>query len=123
MDKYDELLKEINREKRIKADTKAFWEFERWNKEQLRKMELQMEPPLQINIIKSGLEFQRELMREKMGLSDTEGLTLTKENMEKLISDLTEATQIKGKVLSNGIIYKDFIHFSGYLINKYFTKE
>lgn len=122
MDEYDVLLYEINREKK-RREEKKFWKGKEWTEEQIKKLEGQMKPPLQINHIESGYELQRKLMREKMGLSDTEGLTLTKENMKKLISELTESTNIFGKIFSKGVFYEDFIHFSSYLINKYFTKE
>ena len=118
MDEYDELLKEINRE----AANKKFWEGEKWTKEQIRKMEAQDKARLKINKIKSAQEIQAEHMREEMGLTDTEGLILTGENMKKLISDLARARPIKGGVLLDGVFYEDFSHFSSALIKKYFTK-
>lgn len=123
MDEYDLLLYEISREKRAK-ELKKFWRGKKWNKKQRKLLEEQGKPPLQINKIKSGQELQREHMREEMGLSDTEGLTLTKENMNKLFLEFAEAKPFPfGIVLANGVIYDNFSHFSSYLINKYFTKE
>lgn len=89
MDEYDELLKELNREKNIKSDQ----------------------------------EIQREQIRRSMTLSDTEGLTLTEENMQKLFSDLNNCRPKNGGIVLNGIFYEDFSHFASALIKKYFTKE
>jgi len=123
MDEYDALLYEINREKKAK-ELKKFFRGKKWNKKQRKELEKQGKPPLELNQIKSCQEVQRELMREQMGLSDTEGLTLTKENMENLISELVLARPVfSGKILSNGVVYEDFSHFASALINKYFTKE
>jgi len=119
MDEYDELLKQINNE----TKEKKFWEGKKWTKEQIRKMEAQDKARLEINKIKSAQEIQAEHIREEMGLTDTEGLTLTAENMLKLIDDLAEARPIKGGVLLDGVFYEDFSHFSSALIKKYFTKE
>ena len=122
MDEYDELLKEINRENRARSDY-DFLKGKKWTKEQIRKMEAQDKARLEINKIKSAQEIQAEHIREEMGLTDTEGLTLTAENMLKLIDDLAEARPIKGGVLLDGVFYEDFSHFSSALIKKYFTKE
>ena len=123
MDEYNLLLYEISREKRAK-ELKKFFRGKKWNKKQRGEMERQNKPPLQINKIKSGQELQRKHMREEMGLSDTEGLTLTKENMNKLFLEFAEVKPFPfGIVLANGVIYDNFSHFSSYLINKYFTKE
>lgn len=119
MDEYDVLLKELNRE----AAEKKFWQDKKWTKEQIRKMELQNKARLELNQIKSGQEIQQEQMRRQMGLTDTEGMTLTAENMKKLISDLARAKPIKGGIFLDDVFYEDFSHFSGALINKYFTKE
>lgn len=119
MDEYDELLKELNRE----AAEKKFWQGKKWTEEQIKKMVAQNKPPLEINKIKSAQETQRDQIREEMGLTDTEGLTLTAKNMEKLISDLARAKPIKGGILLDDVFYKDFGHFSSALIKKYFTKE
>lgn len=122
MDEYDELLKEINREERARKE-KRFWKGKKWTEEQIKKMSAIDRSELKINRIKSGQEIQREQMRKQMGLSDTEGLTLTKENMEKLISDLKNAKPVFfGGILSNDVFYKDFSHFASALIKKYFTK-
>jgi len=123
MDEYDVLLYEINREKK-RREEKKFWRGKKWTKEQIRKMEMQDKARLEINHIKSGQEIQRELMREKMGLSDTEGLTLTEENMGKLFFELNNCCITgNGGLFSKGVFYEDFSHFSSALINKYFTKE
>lgn len=123
MDEYDLLLYEINREKKDK-ELKKFFRGKKWNKKQRKLLEEQMKPPLQINIIKGGLELQREQMRKEMGLTDTEGLTLTEENMNKLFYELNNCCVTgNGGLLSKGVFYKDFSLFSSYLINKYFTKE
>lgn len=129
MDEYDELLKELNREadkgKRAK-ELKKFFRGKKWNKKQRKLLEEQMKPPLQINIIKSAQEIQGDHIREEMGLTDTEGLTLTAENMKRLINDLTNSKHCRcgcGGVLLNGTFYEDFGHFSSALIKKYFTKE
>lgn len=119
MDEYDELLKEINRE----SKEKKFWEGKKWTKEQIRKMEMQDKARLELNQIKSAQEIQREHIREEMELTDTEGLILSAENMEKLISNLARAKPIKGGILLDGVFYKDFSHFASALIKKYFTKE
>ncbi len=119
MDEYDVLLKELNRE----AAEKKFWQGKKWTKEQIRKMEAQDKARLELNQIKSGQEIQQEQIRKKMGLSDTEGLTLTAKNMNKLISELSKAEPVFGGIVSNDVFYKDFSHFSSYLINKYFKKE
>ena len=89
-------------------------------KKQRAELEKQGKPPLQINTI-GGLELQRKHMRE--GLSDTEGMTITEENVKKLMSDLSKGKPIKGGIDLDGVFYEDFIHFTSYLINKYFTRE
>jgi len=123
MDEYDVLLYELNREKKIREE-KKFWRGKKWNKKQREEMRKQNKPPLQINKIKSGQEIQRELMREQMGLSDTEGLTLTEENMKKLFFELNNCCITgNGGLFSEGVFYEDFSHFSSALINKYFIKE
>jgi len=119
MDEYDELLREINRE----SGEKKFWQGKKWTEEQIRKMEAQDKARLESNQIKSGQEIQREQMRKQMGLSNTEGMTITKENVKKLIDDLARARPYCGGILSDYVFYQDFSQFSGYLINKYFTKE
>jgi len=122
MDEYDVLLYDINREKRAKEE-KKFWRGKKWNKKQLEKLEKQMEPPLQINMIKSGQEIQREQMRRQMGLTDTEGITITEENLKKLMADLSRSISAKGVIYLEGVFYKDFTHFCSALLEKYFTKE
>lgn len=122
MDEYDVLLYDINREKRAK-ELKKFFRGKKWNKKQRKELEGQNKPPLQINMIKSGQELQREQMKEQMGLTDTEGMTITAKNVKKLIDDLARALPTFGGILSDNVFYKDFGHFSSYLINKYFTKE
>ena len=122
MDEYDVLLYEINREKRAK-ELRKFFRGKKWNKKQREEMERQGRPPLKINKIKSGQEIQREQMRKQMGLTDTEGMTITEENVKKLIFDLTNSIPCCGGVLSDDVFYEDFIHFSSALIEKYFTKE
>ncbi|GAH68731.1 unnamed protein product [marine sediment metagenome] len=118
VDEYDELLKEINRE--IKE--KKFWRGKKWTKEQIRKMEMQDKARLEINQIKGGIELQREQMREQMGLTDTEGMTLTKENVKKLIDDLAGSRPYCGGILSNHVFYQDFSQLASALVEKYFTK-
>ena len=119
MDEYDALLKELNRE----AAEKKFWEGKKWTEEQIRKMSAQDKTRLELNKIKSAQEIQAEHIREEMGLTDTEGLTLTAENMLKLIDDLAGSRPIKGGILSDGVFYENFGHFSSYLIKKYFKKK
>ena len=53
----------------------------------------------------------------------TEGMVITEENVKKLMSDLSRGKPIKGGIDLDGVFYEDFIHFTSYLINKYFTKE
>lgn len=72
--------------------------------------------------VKSGHEVQREQMREQMGLTDTEGMTITEENAKKIISDLSKSRHIRGGVILDGVFYEDFRHFASALINKYFEK-
>ena len=121
MDEYDELLKELNRENRARLE-KKFWRGKKWNKKQLKKLEAQDKARLEINKIKSAQEIQREQMRKQMGLTDTEGMTITAENGKKLIFDLTNSIPCCGGILSDDVFYKDFIHFCSALIKKYFTK-
>ena len=118
MDEYDELLKELNRE----AAEKKFWQGKQWTEEQIRKMVAQDKARLEINKIKSSQEIQREQMRKQMGLTDTEGMTITEENVKKLIFDLTNSIPCCGGILSDDVFYKDFSHFFSALIKKYFTK-
>ena len=87
MDEYDVLLYDINREKKMKEE-KKFWRGKKWTKEQLKKLEAQDKARLELNHIKSAQEIQREHIREEMGLNDTEGLTLTENNMKKLFFEL-----------------------------------
>lgn len=121
MDEYDELLKEINKEERARKE-KRFWRGKKWTEEQIKKMSAIDRSKLKINRIKSGQEIQREHMREQMGLTDTEGLTITEENVKKLIFDLTNSIPCCGGILSNDVFYEDFSHFASALIKKYFTK-
>ena len=121
MDEYDVLLYEINGEKRA-IELKKFFRGKKWNKKQRKELEKQRRLPLKINKIKSGQEIQREQMRKQIGLTDTEGMTITEENVKKLIFDLTSSIPCCGGVLSNDVFYEDFIHFSSALVNKYFTK-
>ena len=125
MDEYDVLLYEINREKRAK-ELKKFWRGKKWNKKQRKELEKQGKPPLQINMInrfKSGQEIQREQMRGHMGLTDTEGMTITEENMKKLFFELNNCCITgNGGIFSKGVFYEDFAHFAGVLVEKYFTK-
>ena len=123
MDEYDFLLKEINREKRAKEE-KKFWRGKKWNKKQRAELEKQDKPPLILNRIKSGQELQRERMRGQMGLTDTEGMTITEENFKKLNSDLKKSRPSKcGGVYLDDVFYEDFRHFCSALLEKYFTKE
>ena len=122
MDEYDVLLYEINREKKVEEE-KKFWRGKKWTKKQIEEMSALDKPPLKINKIKSAQEIQREHIREEMGLTDTEGMTITEKNVKKLIFDLTNSIPCCGGVLSNNVFYEDFIHFSSALIEKYFTKE
>lgn len=121
MDEYDVLLYEINREKRA-IELRKFFRGKKWNKKQRKELEKQGRPPLKINKIKSGQEIQREQMRRQMGLTDTEGMTITEENVKKLIDDLARAKPIFGGVNLDGKVYKDFSHFASALIKKYFKK-
>ena len=125
MDEYDVLLYEINREKRAK-ELKKFFRGKKWNKKQRKELEKQGKPPLQINRInglKSGQEIQREQMRGHMGLTDTEGMTITEENLKKLMSALLKSRPFKSGVILDGMFYEDFSHFCSALLEKYFTKE
>ena len=122
MDEYDVLLYDINREKRAKEE-KKFWRGKKWNKKQRKELEKQRKPPLKLNRIKSGQEVQREQMRGHMGLTDTEGMTITEENLKKLMADLSESISVKGVIYLDGVFYKDFTHFCSALLEKYFTKE
>ena len=122
MDEYDFLLKEIKREKEAKEE-KKFWKGKKWNKKQRKELERQENPPLKLNRIKSAQEVQREQMRESIGLTDTEGMTITKENIKKLMSELNNSIPKFGGIFSNGVFYEDFRHFYSALINKYFTKD
>ena len=72
---------------------------------------------------KSGQEIQRERMRGHMGLTDTEGMTITKENLKKLMSDLSRSISVGGRIILGRMVYKDFTHFCSALLEKYFTKE
>jgi len=121
MDEYDLLLNEINQEERIKEE-KKFWRGKKWTKKQIEEMSA-TKPPLKINKIKSIQEIQREQMREQMGLTDTEGMTIKKENVDKLINDLLRAIPIMGNIFLDDELYEDFSHFASALIKKYFTKE
>jgi len=121
MDEYDLLLSKINLEKRIKEE-KKFWRGKRWIKKQIEEMSA-IKPPLKINKIKSIQEVQREQMREQMGLSDTGGMTITKENVDKLINDLLRAIPIMDNIFLDDELYEDFRHFCSALMEKYFTKE
>ena len=122
MDEYDVLLYEINREKRAK-ELKKFFRGKKWNKKQRKELERQGKPPLKINMIKSGQETQRDQMRGHMGLTDTEGMTITEENLKKLMSDLSKSIPKRGGVYLDGVFYEDFRHFCSALLEKYFTKE
>lgn len=122
MDEYDVLLYDINREKRAKEE-KKFWRGKKWNKKQRAELEKQGSPPLKLNRIKSGQEVQREQMRRNMGLTDTEGMTITEENLKKLMADLSKSKPVKGGVVLDDIFYEDFSHFCSALLEKYFTKE
>ena len=122
MDEYDVLLYEINREKRAK-ELKKFFRGKKWNKKQRKELEKQGKPPLKINRIKSGQEIQREQMRGHMGLTNTEGMTITEENLKKLMSDLSKSIPKRGGVYLDGVFYEDFSHFCSALLEKYFTKE
>jgi len=122
MDEYDLLLSQINLEKRIKEE-KKFWRGKKWTKKQRIELERQEEPPLKINRIKSGQEVQRENMREHMGLSDTGGMTITEENLKKLMADLSRATPVGVRIILGRKVYKDFPHFCSALLEKYFTRE
>ena len=73
--------------------------------------------------IKSGQEIQREQMRGHMGLTDTEGMTITEENLKKLMTDLSRSISVKGRIILGRMVYKDFSHFVSVLMEKYFTKE
>jgi len=74
--------------------------------------------------VKSGQEIQREQMRGHMGLTDTEGMTITEENLKKLMADLSKSRPTKcGGVYLDGVLYEDFRHFCSALLEKYFTKE
>lgn len=123
MDEYDVLLYDINREVRAKEE-KKFWRGKKWNKKQRAELEKQGSPPLKLNRIKSGQEIQREHMRRNLGLTDTEGMTITEENLKKLMSDLSKSRPAKcGGVFLDGVFYEDFRHFCSALLEKYFIKE
>ena len=89
---------------------------------QLRKEEKEVK---RLNRIKSGQEVQREQMRGHMGLTDTEGMTVTEENFKKLMADLMKSRPAKDScdVYLDNVLYEDFRHFCSALLEKYFTKE
>jgi len=89
---------------------------------QLRKEEKEFK---KLNRIKSGQEVQREQMRRHMGLTSTEGMTITEENFKKLESDLMKSRPAKDScgVYLDNVLYEDFRHFCSALLEKYFTKE
>ena len=121
MDEYDVLLYEINREIEVRK-LKKFFRGKKWTKKQRKEMEKQGKPPLEINRIKSGQEIQREQMRRNMGLTDSEGLTITEENLKKLMDDLSRVISVGGLIILGRMFYKDFSHFCSALMEKYFTK-
>ena len=79
----------------------------------------------------NGIALDRKLKREKFDLSDTEGLTITKENLKKLIFELKNAKAGKdGRIhlttMNDGSTYymgySDFRCFCSALIKKYLKK-
>ena len=106
-------------------ELKKFFRGKRWNKKQREELEKQGKPPLILNRIKSGQELQREQMRGHMGLTSTEGMTITEENFKKLDSDLMKSRPAKDScgVYLDNVLYEDFPHFCSALLEKYFTKE
>jgi len=74
---------------------------------------------------KGAIELQREQMRGYMGLTSTEGMTITEENFKKLESDLMKSRPAKDScgVYLDNVLYEDFRHFCSALLEKYFTKE
>ena len=82
-----------------------------------------VDPMFFSRVDKGAIGIQREQMRGQMGLTDTEGMTITEENLKKLMSDLSKSRPTKcGGVYLDGVLYEDFRHFCSDLINKYFTK-
>jgi len=126
LSEVDKLNKEVEKSIEVRQERKKEWKKffrgKKWNKKQRKEMEKQGKPPLKINRIKSGQEIQRENMREQMGLSDTGGMTITEENLKKLMADLSRATPVGIRIILGRKVYKDFRHFCSALMEKYFTK-
>ena len=97
-------------------------EYEKMNKIEIAE-KLAMKPFYEENEnLKGGAEIQRIQMRRNMGLTDTEGMTITEENLKKLMADLSRATPVGIRIILGRKGYEDFPHFCSDLINKYFTK-
>jgi len=82
-----------------------------------------IDPMFFSRVDKGAIGIQREQMRGQMGLTDTEGMTITEENLKKLMSDLSKSRPFGCGVYLDDVFYEDFSHFCSALINKYFTKE
>jgi len=97
-------------------------EYEKMNKIEIAE-KLAMKPFYEKNEnLKGGAEIQQEQMRENMGLTSTEGMTITEENFKKLMADMSRATPVGIRIILGRKVYEDFPHFCSDLINKYFTK-
>jgi len=105
------------------CNDEAFWKGKQWTEKQIKEMSALKKPAYKINMI-GGIEIQRQGMRERMGLSSTEGLAITEKNMKKLEYELNNCIHFpSGRIISGRRVYKDFLEFTNRLIEKYFTKE
>jgi len=82
-----------------------------------------VDPMFFSRVDKGAIGTQREQMRGHLGLTDTEGMTITEENLKKLMADLSKSIPKKGGIILDSVFYEDFRHFSSALLEKYFTKE
>jgi len=81
-----------------------------------------VDPMFFSRVDKGAIGIQRKQMRENMGLTSTEGMTITEENFKKLMADMSRATPVGIRIILGRKVYEDFPHFCSDLINKYFTK-
>ena len=97
-------------------------EYEKMNKIEIAE-KLAMKPFYEENEnLEGGAEIQRKQMRRNMGLTSTEGMTITEENLKKLMADMSRATPVGIRIILGKKSYEDFPHFCSALMNKYFTK-